>query len=663
MTDKSKNKKKPYRAIRLEDIKGAPKPTKIKWWKDQRVHLVAAICLLTFVVLLPALQNEFLTSWDDRLYITENEDIKTLNVDNFRKLTTEPYVSNHHPLTMYTLAMNYFISGDEPMPFILTNILLHLVNTVLVFYFIWLLIGQFFKKEFPDDNIRMWIAGFVALFFAIHPMHVESVVWISERKDVLYLLFFMGALIYYLKYLESKLVNHITIAFIFFFFSLISKPAAVILPVVFILLDFLSHRKLDAKLFLEKIPFFGLALVFGLLTIGAQSKSAIGGFDEYTIIERIMFASYGFVMYIVKLFVPFKLSAFYPYPGSTANLPIFFKIAPFIALSIVGLTVFSLKYTRKIAFGVAFYFVSVALVLQFIEVGGAIIADRYTYLAYIGLLIPLAIYWGKMLQTNAKDKNVRYALLAVVGITALVFSGMSFQRTKAWKDSESLWLDVIKKYPGAERAYLNLGQFYYEHDQSEKALSYYNEALKRDPSNERTYNNRGLIFYEKKQYEKALDDYNNALSIDGEYWDVYQHRGNVYYEQKQFKKALDDYNTVIENKPNHHRAWNNRANIYFNEGNYAKAVENYSKVIEMQPNYAMAYTNRGIVYYQTGEYQKALQDFNQGLNINPSNRSCYLYRSYTHNELGDRQKALKDAQKAKQLGMKVSESYLHELKQ
>jgi hypothetical protein len=218
------------------------------------------------------------------------------------KIISEPVSGNFHPLTMLSLAVDYWISKGNPKWFHFVNVLIHLFNLILVFIFIYKLSGN-----------KKWIACITALLFAIHPLHVESVAWISERKDLLYSAFFLGGLLIYLNYLNKKSLITLGSVFLLFVFSLLSKPAAVIFPVVLLVIDYFNERLDQKQTYIEKIPFFILSVLFGLITIKIQKEFEATGMLSFSLFQRFLFANYGIMMYLVKTIFPIRLCAFYPF--------------------------------------------------------------------------------------------------------------------------------------------------------------------------------------------------------------------------------------------------------------------------------------------------------------------------------------------------------------
>ncbi len=597
----------------------SPSPTN-NWWQRKYAWGIIPILILSFLAFFPSLSAEF-TNWDDPYYVVKNNLITSLSWEHIKGIFTTSERSLYHPFTMLSLAINYQIGELNPFGYHLTNVLLHLINTFLVFLFIYHL-----------NNKKVIAALIVAAFFGIHPMHVESVTWVSERKDVLYSLFFLLSLITYIKYVKTERKGAYWISLLLFFCSLMSKATAVTLPVVLLLTDYFLSRKWNIKVVLEKIPHFILAVIFGLLTIHFQTESsALGSMDELNIIQRSMFASYAALMYIVKMFVPINLSAFYPYP-LIKELPPIFYIAPILIIGLLAITAFLWKKNKIFFYGISFYFITIALTLQFVSVGGAIISDRYTYIPYIGLFFILGKLFEELI--NNKDRKLYAQILGgLLLIASLVFSYLTFERTKVWKDSKTLWTDVINKNNRVPYAHFN----------------------------------RGLVYhYIEENYQKALTDYNNAIKIKPNYKDAYYNRGVLhFYKLKNIDKALADYNAAIKLKPDYVEAIYGRGLIQFYETEeYDKALADFNKTIKLNPNLTEAYNNRGsLLFNKKNEFQKAIKDFNKAISMDDKNGQYFMNRSFCYYKLNQPQKAWEDAQQAKKLGFSIQKDYLQRLKE
>src|SRR6187455_2752567 len=393
------------------------------------------VAILTAVCLWPMLKNEF-TNWDDEFYVINNP---LLRGPQWKRIFSEQVLGNYHPLTILSYAFNFAISGLDPFSYLLVDYLFHIVNTLLVFYFIWNISGK-----------NKVIAAFVALVFGIHPMHVESVAWVAERKDVLYTFFFLLSLIQYWIFLTRAKRKNLVYCFLFFVLSLLSKPAAIVLPLVLFLLDYWYGQSLKKDIAF-KIPFFALSIIFGIITVSIQSSSAMAGLSIFSITDRFFFACYVLMTYFYRFFVPYPLSAFHPFPITTfAGWPIY--LSPlFVVALLIALWFF--RKNKIVVFGIFFYVINLLLVLQIISIGLTIVSERYTYVPYIGLAFMVA-----MLVSRIKFIPPKVSL--AVGIAALIAFGIiTFQRTKVWKNSGTLWTDALKTHPRAPYARTNRANY------------------------------------------------------------------------------------------------------------------------------------------------------------------------------------------------------------
>lgn len=283
-------------------------------------------------------------------------------------------MGNYHPFTILTFAIEYYFFGLNETGYHTVNLLLHLMNAILVFRAV-LLLGN-----------KGGVALIAALFFGIHPLHVESVAWVSELKDLLYTFFFLASYIFYLKYIKGGHKKYYIMALFLFLASLLSKAMAVSLPVVFILTDYFKGRKINKSTLVDKIPFFFLAIAFGIVAILAQKSFGATDVDKFPFLQRILFACYGFISYLLKLLFPLNLSAYYPYPvNSGENIPIKYYIYLIVFAGLMAGVIFSLRFKKDISFGIGFFAITIFLVLQLFPVGETFMADRYSYVPSIGI--------------------------------------------------------------------------------------------------------------------------------------------------------------------------------------------------------------------------------------------------------------------------------------
>lgn len=609
--------------------------------------VLCVILVLTFIVFSPSLQNDF-TNWDDDLYVTKNLAITSISLSDLDKFG-DNYVGNYHPLTMFSLALDYHFFGLNPFYYHLKNIILHLLNTLLVFLFI---------RKLTRGN--RFVPLFTALLFAIHPMHVESVTWIAERKDVLYTFYFLAGLIFYLEYLKSGKIMFLLFTAVAFVLSTLAKSAAVVFPVILFLVDYYETRRFSLKTIAEKVPLLAWSVWIGMVALRTQSASnAIGDFEYYSFFERIRFASYGYMNYLVKFLFPHKLSSFHPYPDRN-DIPAVYNLA---VLGIICLAAYLALFGRKrkwVIFGMGFSVITLALVLQFITVGNAITAERYTYVPYIGFGFIYGIMIEK-LWTGEAYKKYRNWLAGILTIQILFFSGMAFNRTKVWKDSETLWTDVIKKYPEESGAYSNRGHYYRTQNRYDLALQDYNKAIGLDDKNFRAYSNRGKVWFDNGEMDKALEDYNRAISIHGDYAEALSNRGAAHAMKQNYEAALVDLNKAIELEPDNINALQNRSVTWYSMGNFAKAAADVTEYLRYKPDDADMLNLRSLSYNQQNMNNEALADLNRAIQLMPSQGVFWQNRSFLLFKMGDKSGALRDVRQAEALGLKADPAFLQML--
>ncbi len=515
-----------------------------------------------------SLNNNF-TNWDDEAYITSNPDIRTLHGDSvnvtLKQIFTSYVVGNYHPVTMLTYSLEYAAFKLSPKPYHVTNLILHLLNSLLVLYFIWLLTKQ------------KWTAFITALLFAVHPMHVESVSWISERKDLLYTFFSLATLCYYLKYLQNQKLKwlYYSVSFFLFLLAVLSKAMAVSIPLIFVLVDYFMGKKITWKAILDKIPFFLLSVTFGIIAIAAQKSLHAIHLTSYNFFERILFSSYGILMYLWKLFLPYNLSCYYNYPGKQNGMfPIIFYLAPFIVIGLSWIIYMSTRKGKDILFGSAFFLITIALVLQILPVGGALIAERYTYIPYIGIFFILARWINKLVDNKSVAlQPYKIPLLAAITTILFIYAFLTYQRSKVWAGSVELWSDAIKKCDNDQLSFNLRGLAYYHSKQYDKAIDDFAMSIHLNNTKANIYNDRGMCYLEMKKYKEALIDFNSAIKYDTTNADSYYNRGSVYNDMNMFENAIESYNQAIKINPDHTKAYYNRAGAYFLTKRYQQALE------------------------------------------------------------------------------------------
>lgn len=374
------------------------------------------------------------TTWDDDVYVVDNPYVRGVSPENVAAIWTKQFNGSYLPLTMMSYMLEYSIGEYDPSVYHLTSLLLHLANTVLVYLFIWRL------------SKRNLFAAFVtAMVFGIHPMHVESVAWISARKDVLSGFFFLWSLIAYLGYVQGARHRRLILSFLFFVFALFSKIVVITLPLLLLLVDRYHGREWHKNLLLEKIPFFAAGILFSL--IGVYAQHAAEAIRPTSVGQFFAMPHYALLFYLEKFLLPINLSAFYPYPKINDGV---FPAAVYLSVPVIYSIVYAAWRNRKqtdLIFGLLFFLILMFPVLQHIRFSNIIAEDRFTYLAYIGLTYPIGMWFGRFYERSSRQRQQPMIVIGIV-LILLMHLGTS-ERVKVWKDGRTLWGDVLKKYPDA----------------------------------------------------------------------------------------------------------------------------------------------------------------------------------------------------------------------
>ncbi len=618
---------------------------------------IGIISILTIIAYYPSFDNE-LTNWDDDEYVTKNIYLKDLSFDNIKEIFKESsFMGNYHPLSLLSLSIDYSIGGEDengkidPFMYHFTNILLHLFITLLVLWFVYELF----------DNIN--IAIIAALLFGVHTLHVESVAWVSERKDVLYSLFFVASLVSYVKFTKCGKYKYYVISFFMFVLSLFSKGQAVSLAVTLFAIDYFKNRKLlDIKIILEKVPFFILAVIFGLLAIEAQAKgNAIVSGEAYSFVHRIGFAGYAFMQYIIQLIAPVNLSAIYPYPDIlNKTIPAYYWLFLLPSIAVLVFGIISFKKSKVVTFSIAFFIINIFLLLQFIPVGSAVHADRYAYIPSIGFFILIAWFAQRLIENKKEMKKVVFSF---VGVFTIVLIFMTMSRNEVWANSEALWDDTVEKSPKAVVAWNNRGSLKDKKATVAKdslnlkkaellrrqAIKDFTIAIKGKPDYSHAFYNRGSSQYELgKQIadtlmiKKSIKDFTKALHFDPAFPEAYHNRGNAVGELGNLEEAMKDYDMAISLKKDD-------ANFYVNRGvtkgklNMMKeAVIDFNVAVKLNPRHESVYSNRGLARSRLGDKEGAIKDYDMAIRIKPLFFTAFFNRAITKYENEDFQGALND---------------------
>lgn len=621
------------------------------WW--QIGIAVAILLLVSFITLAPVLQNGW-TNWDDNSYIVNNQLVRDSSFDGLAKLflPSNKTMDTYTPLTLVSFALEYSMVGLDPFLYHLDNLILHLLNILLVFFII--------KKM--GGNIR--VAFFVALLFGIHPMHVESVAWVTERKDTLFAFFFLLSILSYQNLLEKREGGHgvvqllkepfFWVSILSFTLSMLSKPQAACLPVVLLLFDWYKQEKISLQSIVAKLPFFAIALFFSLLALNEMMPSA----GNHGVWDRILLSSYATLLYLKKLFIPLPISAHYPFPGEgEAGYPIIVYLSFFLLLVAVIVILIRVKRNKNLFFGSAFFLITLALTLHMIKVNSAIVYDRFTYISYIGLFFSIGVLLDKWFE---KSK-------VVIGVFCLLVFGssafISHSRCYDWKDSKTLWNSTLEAYPNSHMAYGMRANYWMEKDQTAKALQDYITCTEKKADFPDCQNNAGLLLSQNGEFAESIPYFTKAIETDSTYWSAWFNRAVAYYNLELNNQAISDASMAVNLNPEKEMGIILHAVISEKTDRLDEALKDYDLLISKDPYNAGLYNSRGLIIFKMGNTQEALNDYNRAIKLNPQLAEAYYRRSklYFYNQQVNL--ALIDAKKAQELGYIVPENYLSQLQE
>jgi tetratricopeptide (TPR) repeat protein len=586
---------------------------KKNFWKKHAGLWLALV--LSFIALYPTLNNEILL-WDDEECITDNELIREFSAESIQEIfATKNVNSNYHPLTVTSWAIDYNISELEPATYHQHSMLLHLLNIGLVYLFVFLLLGN------------SMVAAIVALLFGLHPMHVESVAWLAARKDVLYSFYFLLALITYVQFVKTGVKKWwlYGVCLVCFVLSSLAKGMAITLPVLLLGIDYLLKRNDWKKALLEKVPFFVVTLAVAYVGyLIQQDGGALDNPRQGAFFENVFVAMYGSLVYIVKLFVPVELSAMHPYPQEE-GIPWYFYAAAIPILILLFLAIKRWKTNRILLFGLGFFFVSASPVLQLLPFGQSVYSERYTYIPYLGLFLILAVFFQQVYQRFESKKSDQIKLLAVGGVFVIVLGTISFNRSKVWKNDDTLWTNVSEQYPKYYFAWANRALFWFKKGNNDKALKYYNKTLELEPNFFMGYNNRGMIYKSQGNLEWALMDFNRATALK-DYPAAYINKGDLYLEMgnDSLPQALQAFTKGIELEKSYALAWYNRGVVYIRMKQFDLALQNFEQAQRLKFNHPMLYYLKGLILNEHKKTDLAYENFKACIRLNPDHAECHL---------------------------------------
>jgi len=589
------------------------------------------ICLVLITVTLAVfwqVSNHEFVNFDDDDYISENPHVQSvLSRQAIIWAFTATRAANWHPLTWLSHMIDCQLYGLNPSGHHLTNVLFHLVNTLLLFLLLNRITGA------------SWRSGFVAALFALHPLHVESVAWVAERKDVLSTLFWLLTMWAYIYYVEKPRLHRYLFTLLLFALGLMAKPMLVTLPCVLLLLDYWPLKRIELgqsasgqpaviqpstiakkpgaqafRLLLEKTPLFVLVAVSSVVTFVVQkSGGAVGALEVYPIKIRVANALFSYVSYMVKMIWPQNLAVFYPHPGQ--SLPMWQAAAAGLLLLLISIAV--IRAGRRQSYlpvGWLWYLGTLVPVIGLVQVGAQAMADRYTYVPLIGLFIMAA--WG-VPELLAKYRFQRTVLATLATILLVTLTLVSKRQVRHWQNSLTLFQHAVEVTADNYLAHDSLGNALAQQGMLDQAIVHYREALRIKSNLVNTHNNLGVALLQQGEINRAMAQYYQALRLKPDSAETHNNLGVALFTVGQLDQAIGHYLTAIKLDPNFGKAYNNLGNALARQGKLDEAFSQYYKALELKANYPEAHNNLGVALAQQEKLREAIAHFRRALQLRP----------------------------------------------
>ncbi|MDI6742338.1 MAG: tetratricopeptide repeat protein [Smithella sp.] len=568
--------------------------------KDRNQKLSALtvlfLAVLTLAVYWPVQNYDFI-NFDDNVYITQNSRVQSgITSENIRWAFSTRYFGLWNPVVWLSFMFDYELFGLNAGGYHWTNVILHLLNAVLLFFL------------FRNLTGALWRSAFVAALFAVHPMNVESVAWIAERKNVLSTFFWILTMLLYVRYVELPGWKRYLPVVAVFALGLMTKPMLVTLPFVLLLIDYwpLNRTPIDTLhtpeerktgeaekkkfvfLFMEKIPLFLLSSMSIYMTMFYSPSTPFNQLSrtiEYDFMQRISNAVYSYVAYLKKLFLPTDLSILYLYVDvSTWQI-----LVSIVILTII--TIFVCAYFRKYPYmpvGWFWYLGTLFPVIGIVQIGEYTMADRYAYIPYIGLFVLLA--WG-VYRLMSKSVYLKKILIIVSVLIIAASTLATYSQMKKWTNTETLFADAIAKDPNNHLAYHILGQEMSNKGNHQQALHYYEMAIKANPAYYLSYKNAAVSLVKTGKRDEALKRFEEALQLKKSSHEPYLDLGYFHLGANNLDKSIEYLSKADEIKPDHLETLNYLGVALVRKGRLEEGIAQFEKALLINPAYHEAFRN------------------------------------------------------------------------
>jgi tetratricopeptide (TPR) repeat protein len=619
--------------------------------------IAAVLAAVIFLVFSPSLRNGFV-KWDDDVNFLFNPYYRGLGWTQLRWMFTTFHMGPYQPLSWLTLGLDYRLWGMDARGYHLTSLLIHAANGVLLYFLARRLMISAAAPEERADPVRYDLAAaFAALVFAVHPLRVESVAWVTERRDVLSGFFFLAAILIYVRAAEmpAKKWRWLCAALAAFVLALLSKAIVVTLPVVLLLLDVYPLKRLsrpwlspeNAAVLREKIPFFLLSAAFGPLGLWGQKISAeMRPLESYGLAARLAQAFYGMALYLSKTVLPIRLLPLYELPKHLDPLA-----APFIVAAVLVVFVKSVAFALRKKWPAAwiawlYFFVTLAPVLGVVQFGAQIAADRYTYLPSMGLAV---LAGGVLLALMRKNR----ASLFIAGLVVASLGVLTWRQSRVWHDTESLWSHALSVDPKIISAHNNLGLELVAQGRVQEGVRHYEEALSIDSDSADAHNNLGKALELLGRRPEAVLHYREALRINPHYGHAYNNLGSALMSLGQTEQAIAVFQEALAMDPKDSMAQNNWGDALAGVRRFDEALAHYREALRLKPDFPEAHNNMGVAFSLMGRPDDAIASFREAMKIDPNYATAahnlariYVGRANASIASGRLDKAVEDFQEA-----------------
>ncbi len=653
---------------------------------------ISLLLALATVLLFAQVGGHELISYDDNLYVTDNQTVQGgLSWSNAAWAFTTMHAANWHPLTWLSLMLDIQLFGPRPGALHLVNVLFHVVNTVLLFLILARMTGA------------QWRSAFVAALFAVHPLHVESVAWVAERKDVLSALFGLLTIWAYVRYTTRTALSHYAWVVLFLVLSLLSKPMLVTMPFLLLLLDYWPLGRMGGRLqsvpgsvpapqqasltrlIAEKIPLLALCAASSVVTVVAQKRGEAIADLSLGLGLRLANAAVGYARYLGKTFWPGSLSIFYPHPGTA--LPMWQAVGAILLLLLVtSLVLLRIRRSPWLAVGWFWFIGTLVPVIGLVQVGAQSIADRYTYFPLIGIFVMIA--W----EAPGLLKGMRVGPRAIGAASVLVIvvlAGITWRQLGFWENHETLFRHalsvttnncvalgsladhLVKKghageaysyfqeelrlCPKDEQAWYNLGVLQKDRSELPEAGNSLREALRLKPGYTMAWSNLGAVYLASGRFPEAVDALLEAVRLAPEDASIRFNLGSVYGKAGQFAEAIEAYREAVRLKPDYAAAWNNLGIAYKKSGRIPEAIAAFRQAAQVRSDDPVAWYNLGILYAKAGEFAGAAEAFREAARLGPDHAASWHQLGLAYLSLGRRQEALEVVQTLRSLNAGMAE--------